>query len=324
MKTNYKIICAASLIALIAFACSKKPQEGFLGNRFFYLANPFIGVKGRVTTSTPLQADGSTQPLTVKLLSVRNRSGQVTDVLSKEYEIPIYKGEVTPLDSTPQLLAVKLGTAMYKPFNVNPLGGRLELTPATALIDTGTYNFDIEVSNIRGSRTVNNIAQVRITPSVPSQLIRQFANSSAPNQELTFTTQSNFSTTVERRAGPNQIIIRFLDRAGRPFNPRTGEVVPRVGTTTAPRFVFRQFAPYFPEVVNDTAFVYQYPEKTPTFPLYMLNNAYLSSYRIPAQFNSLNQNINPEFAFRLFPTDGVAAVSGTWVITNRIGFADRR
>ncbi|WP_324009107.1 hypothetical protein, partial [Parvimonas sp. D9] len=69
---------------------------------------------------------------------------------------------------------------MYKPFNVNPLGGRLELTPATALIDTGTYNFDIEVSNIRGSRVVNNIAQVRITPSVPFQLIRQFANSSAP------------------------------------------------------------------------------------------------------------------------------------------------
>lgn len=324
MRINYKIICAASVIALISYACSKKPQEGFLGNRFFYLANPFVGIKGRVTTSTPLQADGSTQPITVKLLSVRNRAGQVTDVLSKEYEIPIYKGEVTPLDSTPQLLAVKLGTAMYRPFNVNPLGGRLELTPATALVDTGTYDFDIEVSNVRGSRVVNNIAQVRITPSVSSQLIRQFANTSAPNQETAFTTQGTFSTTIERRAGPNQIIIRFLDRNGVAFNPRTGQVLPRVGTTAAPRFVFKQFAPYFPEVVNDTAFIYQYPEKTPTFPLYALNNAYLSSYRIPAEFNTLNQNINPEFAFRLYPTDGVAAVSGTWVITNRIPFAAKR
>lgn len=324
MRTNYKIICAASLIALVSYACSKKPQEGFLGNRFFYLANPFIGVKGRVTTSVPLQADGSTKPLTVRLLAVRNRAGQVTDVLTKEYEIPIYKGEVTPQDSTPQLLAAKLGTAMYKPFNVNSLGGRLELTPATAMIDTGTYNFDIEVSNIRGSKVVANIADVRITPAISSQLIRQFANTSAPNQETTFTTQGTFTTTVERRAGPNQIIIRFLDRNGVAFNPRTGQVLPRVGTTAAPRFVFKQFAPYYPEVVNDTAFIYQYPEKTPTFPLYLLNNAYLSSYRIPAEFNTLNQNINPEFAFRLYPTDGVTSVSGTWVITNRIPFAAKR
>jgi len=88
--------------------------------------------------------------------------------------------------------------------------------------------------------------------------------------------------------------------------------------------LFKQFAPYFPELVNDTAFVYQYPEKIPTFPLYMLNNAYLSSYRIPAAFTTLGQNINPEFAFRLFPSDGVAAVSGTWVITNRLPFTSKK
>jgi hypothetical protein len=324
MKINYKIICAVSLILFAAYACTKKPMEGFLGNKFFYLSNPFTGIKGRVTTSAPLQVDGSTNPIYVKLLAIRNLAGKEAVEMSKLYEIPIYKGEVTPQDSTPQLLSLKLGTAQYKPFNVNSLGGRLELTPATALLDTGSYTFDIEVSNMRGSVVVNNVATVRVTPSVPSQLIRQFANSSLPNQELTFTNQATFSTTLERRAGPNLIIIRFLDRNGVAFNPRAGEVLPRIGTTAAPRFVFKQFAPYFPEVVNDTAFVYQYPEKTPTFPLYMLNNAYLSSYRIPAAFTTLGQNINPEFAFRLFPTDGVAAVSGTWVITNRMPFASKK
>ncbi len=324
MKKNVKIICIVSIALALTYACTKKPQEGFLGNTFFYLSNPFVGIKGRVTTSAPIQADGSTNPLTVKLLSIRNLAGKEADELKKTYEIPIYKGEVTPQDSTPQMLALKLGTAMYKPFNVNALGGRLELTPATALLDTGTYVFDVEVSNIRGAKTINNVARVRILPAVPFQLIRQFANTSAPNQELTFTNQGTFATTLERREGPNQIIIRFLDRNGVAFNPRAGEVLPRVGTAAAPRFVFRQFAPYFPEVVNDTAFIYQYPEKTPTFPLYLLNNAYLSSYRIPAAFNTLGQNINPEFAFRLFPTDGVASVSGTWVITNRMPFAARR
>lgn len=324
MKPIYKSICAVLTIMVVGYACSKKPSEGFLGNKFYYLSNPFVGIKGRVTTSVPIQADGSTNPLYVKLLQVRTRAGQVTDALTKEYEIPIYKGEVTPQDSTPQLLAAKLGTAMYKPFNINSIGGRLELTPASAMVDTGLYDFDIEVSNIRGSKKINSVAKVQINPAVPSQLVRQFANSSAVNQESVFTTQANFSTTLERRAGPNQIIIRFLDRNGVAFNPKQGQVLPRVGTTAAPRFVFRQFAPYYPEVVNDTAFIYQYPEKTPTFPLYLLNNAYLSSYRIPAQFNTLDQNINPEFAFRLYPTDGVTAVSGTWVITNRIGFAAKK
>lgn len=324
MKPIYKYISAAAIILVTGYACSKKPSEGFLGRTFFYLSNPFVGAKGRVVTSVPIQADGSTNPLYVKLLQVRDRTGKATDALTKEYEIPIYKGEVTPQDSTPQLLANKLGTAMYKPFNINSIGGRLELTPATAMVDTGLYTFDIEVSNIRGSKVINSVAKVQITPAVPFQLVRQFANTSAPGQETTFTNQGTFTTTIERRTGPNQIIIRFLDQNGAAFNPKNGQVLPRVGTVAAPRFVFKQFAPYYPEVVNDTAFIYQYPEKTPTFPLYLLNNAYLSSYRIPAEFNTLNQNINPEFAFRLYPTDGVTSVSGTWVITNRMPFAAKK
>lgn len=325
MLSKNKYLLLFSLMVIIALAaCTKKPDEGYLGNVFFYLSNPFIGIKGRVTTSVPIQADGSTNPLMVKLLAVRNREGKVADALIKEYEIPIYKGEVTPADSTPELLSKKLGTDMYKPFNVNSIGGRLELTPATAFVDTGTYDFDIEVSNIRGSKVIKSVAKVVINPSVPSQLIRQFANTSAPNQETVFTTQSNFSVTLERKDGPNLIIIKFADRNGALFNPRTGQVEARVGTIAAPRYVFRQFAPYYPQEITDTALVYRYPEKTPTFPLYTLTNAYLNSYRIAAVHNDLNLNINPEFAFRLFPTDGVPFVSGTWIVTNRINFAAKR
>lgn len=323
-KTPNYLILLSCLTMLFLMACSKKPDEGFLGNKFYYLSNPFIGIKGRVTTSVPIQADGSSNPLNVKLLEVRNRTGQPVDALTKEYEIPIYKGEVTPLDSTPELLAKKLGTANYKPFNVNSIGGRLELTPATAYVDTGSYDFDIEVSNIRGSKTIKSVAKVVITPSVPSQLVRQFANTSAPNQETVFTTQANFSVTLERKDGPNVIIVKFIDKNGAIFNPRNGEVLPRIGTEAAPRYQFKQFAPYFVEEKTDTALVYKYPVKTPTFPLFVLNNAYLSSYRIPAANNDLAVNINPEFAVRLFPTDGISFVSGTWIITNKISFAARR
>jgi len=324
MKPITKYILSSACLATALFmACTKQPPQGYLGNKFFYLSSPFVGVKGRTTTSAPLQVDNSSLPITVNLTAIRSTSssGKPTDALTKTYEIPVYLGEVTPADSTPELLAKKLGTAMYKPFNVNPNGGRLELSPATAFVDTGVYEFDIEVKNIRSTKAVKSVAKIQLTPSVPFQLVRQFANSSAPNQETVFTTQAAFTTTAVRTDGPNKIIIRFVDKNGATFNPNTGQVFPRISTPANLRYAFRQFAPYYTEEVTDTALVYKYPEKVPVFPLYTLNNAFLVSYRIPAANNDLNVNINPEFSIRLWPTDGVPYVSGTWTITNTINFA---
>jgi len=278
---------------------------------------------GRVTTGLPIEADGSTVPLNVKLLAVRDKNGQNAAKLTTEYEIPIYKGEVLATDTTLAMLSAKLGTGMYKPFNVNPIGGRLEVTPASVYADTGTYDFDIEVSNVKGTKTLNSIAKVRLTPAVDSQIVRQFATTSVPSQEVTFVTQSNFSVTVKRIPGPNKIIIMFVDKNGAKWNPLAGQVIPRVSLPLVAgglRYQFREFARYYPEVKTDTAFVYQYPDKVPTFPLFTLNGAYTVSYRIPNSFNDLNLNINPEFAVRLFPLD-VPFVNGTWIITNKINFA---
>lgn len=322
MKLLYTITAFALIVVV---CCCNKAEEGFLSDKLFYRSNPFNADKGRVVTSAPLETDGSTQSLQVKLLAVRDNTGAVAQAMTKEYEIPVYKGEIRSTDSTLELLSKKLGTGLYKPFNVNEVGGRLEVTPASMFVDTGTYDFDIEASNIKGKKVLNSIAKVRIKPAIPFQLIRQFASTSTTGQEATFVTQANFTVTIERvPAGPNKIIIKFVDKNGVPFNPKTGEVIPRatLAGATGLRYEFRQFAPFYAEEKTDTALVYQYPEKTPTFPLFTLNNAYLSSYRIPAAFNDQNVNINPEFAVRLYPADnGVPFVKGTWIITNKINFA---
>ena len=320
MKLRYIPLLVVGSVFLY---CCTKPAIGFLSDRLFYRNNPFVASMGRVTTGLPIEADGSTVPLNVKLLAVRDKNGQAAAKLTTEYEIPIYKGEVLATDTTLALLNAKLGTAMYKPFNVNPIGGRLEVTPASVFADTGTYDFDIEVSNVKGTKTLNSIAKLRLTPAVDSQIVRQFATTSAPNQEITFVTQSAFVVTVKRIPGPNKIIIMFVDKNGAKFSPLAGQVVPRVSLPLVAgglRYQFREFDPYYPEVKTDTAFVYQYPDKAPAFPLYTLNNAYTVSYRIPNNFNDLNQNINPEFAVRLFPLDA-PFVNGTWIITNKINFA---
>ena len=320
MKFRYIILLAC---CSIFFYCCSKTETGFLSDRLFYRTNPFVAIKGRVTTGIPIETDGSTAPLNVSMLALRDKNGQAAEKLLKEYEIPIYKGEVLSTDTTLDMLGKKLGVAMYKPFNVNPIGGRLEVTPASVYADTGTYNFDLQVSNIKGTKTLNNIANVRLTPALDSQIVRQFVTTSAPNLELPVVTQTAFVVTVQRIPGPNKIIVKFVDKNGAKFNPRTGEIVPRVSLPTALRYEFKQFNPYYPELKTDTAFVYDYPAKTPTFPLFTLNGAYTVSYRIPAAFNDLNQNINPEFAVRLFPLD-LPYVDGTWIITNRINFAVRK
>lgn len=332
MKNIFKIVLGGVCGGVLLFAaCSKKPAEGYLGVKFFYLSNPFVSPKGRLTTSAPLQVDNSTLPITVNLTAIRGSSvaGKPTDKLSQLYDIPVFLGEVFPTDTTLEMVQKKLGTAKYKPFNVNANGGRLELTPATTFVDTGTYEFDIEVKNAKGSKQLKSIAKIQITPSVPFQVVRQFASTSAVGNETTLTTQGTFSVSVVRVDGPNKIIIRWVDKNGATFNPKAGQVIPRqsippTNVVTNQRYEYRQFSPYYPEERTDTALVYQYPAGVPTYPLFTLNNAYTVSYRIPAAANDLNLNINPEFSVRLFPIDGVATVTGTWIITNVVPFAAKK
>ncbi|MBS1664106.1 MAG: DUF5007 domain-containing protein [Bacteroidetes bacterium] len=332
MKIIFKSILGALCGGIVLFAaCSKKPAEGYLGVKFFYLSNPFVSPKGRLTTSAPLQVDNSTLPITVTLTGIRGSSvaGKPTDKLTQEYDIPVFLGEVFPTDTTLAMVQAKLGTAKYKPFNVNANGGRLELTPATTFVDTGTYDFDIEVKNMKASKQLKSIAKIQITPAVPFQVVRQFASTSAVGNETTLTTQGTFSVSVVRVDGPNKIVIRWVDKNGATFNPKTGQVVPRLGipptnVVANQRYEFKLFDPYYPEERTDTALVYQYPAGVPTFPLFTMNNGYICSYRIPAASNDLNVNINPEFSVRLFPINGVATVTGTWIITNVVPFAAKK
>jgi hypothetical protein len=276
--------------------------------------------------------DNSTLPITVNLLAIRGSSvaGKPVDALQKEYDIPIFLGEIFPTDTTLAQLSKKLSIGKYKPFNVNPNGGRLELTPATAFVDTGTYDFDVEVKNMRASKQIKSIAKIQITPAVPFQVVTKVASTSAVGNEVSQTSVTAsmpnlFTVTGVRREGPNKIVIRWVDKNGVTFNPNMGQVVPRVpGTTAGLRYEFKQFSPYYPEERTDTALVYQYPAGVPTYPLYLLNNAYTCSYRIPAAFNDLNLNLNVDFSVRLFPIDGVATVTGTWIITNVVSFAAKK
>jgi hypothetical protein len=322
-----KIIYVASVAMLLGFGC-KKPQEGYLSKVIVYSPNTLSALKGRVTTSAALLVDGSTNPMNVKLLATRNfYTKQPADsILLKKFEIAVYKGEVTQQDSTVEQVQSKIGKAMYSSFAINPLGGRMEVTPATNFIDTGTYEFDIEVSNIAGRREVKNAGVVKIVnPTTPYELISQSVTTS-PTTSETFTTVTNFTTSIVRTsAAENKVILKFVDKNGISFNPKAGQIVPR-----ADRPDFKTYAPFYAEEKTDTALVYRYPTDLPTFPIYPEVNVsggiyrFVSYYRIKAAATDINLNVNPVIGFRLWPLVGEMSVKGTYVVTMKMNFAVKK
>lgn len=329
-----KLVSTTGLLLLltVVFLNCSKPSPGYLSKVLVYNPKTLVATKGRVTTSGALIVDGSTSPINVKLLATRNfyTKQPANDILLKTYEIPIYKGEITQNDTTLAQIAPKIGKANYPVFNVNSIGGRIEISPASTFIDTGTYEFDINVTNPAGSRDVPSVGVVRfVNPANPFEVTRQAVTSKPANAETPVTTQNNFTLTVTRTAGPNKVIIRFLDKNNNPFNPKTQV------TRILDRPDFRSYAGYYPEERTDTALVYQYPDQLPTFPLFqyssinsangaVTNRQYTSFFRIPFSANDLNINIDPEIGFRLWPVPGSAVVSGTYTVTMKLNFAARK
>jgi hypothetical protein len=324
------IFILSLFVLMLQMGCSK-PSPGYLSKVLVYSPKTLVATKGRVTTSGALIVDGSTDPINVKLLRTRNLyTKQSSDeILLKKYEIPIYKGEITQNDTTLAQIGAKLGTASYPVFNINSIGGRIEVSPASTFVDTGTYEFDINVTNPAGTRDVASVGIIRLVNAAnPFEITRQAITSVPANAETPTTTQTNFTFTVTRTAGPNKIILRILDKNGVAFNPNTF-----LGLIDRP--VLRNFAPYYPEVKTDTALVYQYPEKLPTFPLFqyttqnptngqVVNRQYTFTHRIPASANDLNIRIDPEIGFRLWPVPGEASVSGTYTITMKLNFVAKK
>jgi hypothetical protein len=291
-----------------------KPKEGFLSDNLYYLPNPFVAPKGTVSQSKPLQTDGSTDPISVKLLSIRNKAtGKEATELLKEKEIQVFTGTVEYTDNSVELLNKKLSKKMVRPLNIAPIGGRIEISQASEYIDTGTYVIDIEVSNVRGKKILNNIEEIRIVEKKHYDLISSAATNSVPGNETVFTNvPGGFPVTVTHIPnGPDKIILKIVDKNGTPFNPKAGQIIPR-----GDRPQFADLDPYFVEEKTDTALVFQYPAVP--FPLFTnagkygsSYNNYLNYYRVPSTANSADLNYNPTVAFRVYS-------KGTWIITGKI------
>jgi hypothetical protein len=311
LRYIFLMLCAAGLLF-----CCQKMEEGFLSDNLGYRPNPFIAAQGVVAVSKAMDGDGSTMPLQVKLLEIRKiATGLPLDSEQlKPREVFAFTGAVSADDSTLALLNKKISKTMARPFEINSLGGRIELSAASGALEVGDYTFDVEVANVKGRKVLKNACTVQLTPRKYYEVLVQTLRTSTPNDESApfIDVPGGLPVTIEKIAdGPNKIIVKFLDKNGHPFNPAAGQLIKR-----GDRPDMSSFDPWYPQEKTDTALVFEYPA-APQFPMFKIAGFdYLVYYRIPYTANSTGRNLNATFTILLYDT-------GTWTYTFTIPNAEK-
>ena len=266
----HKIIFAAatSLVLCSALLAScEKQAVGFLSDRIYYLQNPYYQQQGINSVSSSLIVDGSTPPLYASIVSIINAStGKSADsMFLQPRTISTYKGVVSSLDSTLEMLKAKLQDSLVAPFNINPIGGRLQFTAASLFIDSGSYNLSIHVKNERAERTISNACLLVINPVSSPDTVLYRAWTIVDASGVANAIADPPSTDVTRASqGPAKIMFKWKDKNGALFNPAAGQVIKRTGRPT-----FKDWDPYYAEIKTDTSIEYEYPAGIPRMPAYL-------------------------------------------------------
>lgn len=316
MRIRQHIFKAGSLLLLAAgllAGCEKTP-EGFLSDRIYYLLNPYYQQQGINSVSGSLVMDGSTNPVNVSIVSITNMAtGKSADsMFLKPQTISTFKGVVTVDDNTLEMLKAKLQDSLVAPFNVNPIGGRLQFTAASQFIDSGRYSLSIKVKNIRGERTINDACTLVINPMTAADTVMYLSWSTVDATGAAAGIADQPHTEVTRDPnGPDKIVFKWLDAKGTTFNPSKGEVVRRSDRPT-----FKEWDPYYPEIKTDTSIEYQYPSGVPRMPAFL--NLSLAGiawadgicyYRVPTTATTSGVGINTVSTVQYNITHGTYTVT---------------
>lgn len=270
LKLNIKYIVGAAMVALISMGCEKRVR-GYLSDDIFYQVNPFDVQQGVTTVSSSLILNGSSAPLKVELVALRDANGKDADsLLRTPRSIKTFKGTLDYTDSTLALFNAKLNDSLVRPFNIAEIGGRLQFTAATTYVPIGSYNMDLVVSNINGEKFLKNACQFNITPVAEPYKINyrrvQLFNADKTSPTSTWDNDANSSIEVQYVSGTDQaaIVYKFVDKNGKAFNPKAGEVKPWSGSLPH----LHNWAPYYPLVLTDSTLVQQVPYTGLAIPYY--------------------------------------------------------
>lgn len=317
MRKNFTYWIAVTLLLTIATFSCNKIKTGFISDNIYYNVNPFTVAQGITTVSAGLVIDGSTTPVNVKLLAVKDMAtgADASKYLLIKDTVRVYKGNVTADDSTIALLSTKLKDSTLAPFSINPIGGRLQFTQASKFVPVGSYNIDLQVSNVRGTRILTNACKINVVGSIPDTVSYKAYNHS----DATYTNFVGFSASLldikvtYKPDGPDKIIYVWKDKNGKPWNPANGEVIGRPGRPN-----FSDFDPYYPVAKTDSSLEYKYPGGVPVFPVFTTSKNYPGFVGGPYYYSIVGKHTDVAMAVNTTLTVGFFLTKGTFVVTTTV------
>lgn len=327
MKIKNTGICALVTLLLLAVVSCKKITEGFLSDNVRYVSGTIDVPRGAVyAASESLGTDGSTPPFTFKLINLRNKeTGEpAPSAFYTQYDVMMFKTGMVfnaALDTTVELLNAKRQLINTLPMIFNEKSGQLVFNRASANLPLGRYVFDVEMTNVHGTKLFPALGEINVIDPKPEdyfQVTYQANNGSNASEVFTSTTAPVL--TCQRVSGDGaRVILKIVDKNGKPFNPQKGEVIKR-----GDRPVFETHVKFNPVALTDTSMICDF-EVAP-FPLTNYNDGrtdwgYLIYYRIPMAYatidNLANNNVNPSFGFRIL-------MEGTYIVTVRLPSVTRK
>lgn len=298
-KITVLILLLIIIVSGIFTSCTKYGQ-GFLSPFVSYGVQNFTFIRGRIATSYALTTDGSSTPINASFVHVYDSAtGKIMDdVFLKKSLVTIWTSAFDPkTDLTYAQILAKRGVDSLAPIEINQTSGAITSTPASINVPVGSYYVDINVSNQVGSQVLKNIMKLTVKDGAPLEttetyaggLAGAFSAAAGPAGGSAFPIvffNGNYNPfvnyTVTRFADtPNTVIVKFTDKDGAVFNPKTGEVAkrPNSGLNPVPPFL-QNLQDYAPDsyVATDTAISIKYAI-TP-FPYASLGNGYNMYYTI--------------------------------------------
>lgn len=285
------VLCAIAITEI--FSGCTKIEKGFISPYQQYAVNQFTVIRGRVSTSYSLINDGSSIPMHIKWTHIYDSTGKIVDeIFSKKYTVGVWTAAYNAkTDQTYSTIMAKRSTAEMEPIVVNEFNGTITSNEGTLNIPVGTYTMDLEVSNVAGTVPLKKIMQINIVDGASLETAPQqgaFANGRAKAGTASVTYFYNGANnpfvaySIIRYADtPNVFSLKFVDRNGVPFNPKSGEIIKRPAAGLDPNPPFLQnLQDYAPDtyVATDTAISIKFP--IAPFPINSLGNGYNMYYHI--------------------------------------------
>ncbi|RFM27865.1 DUF5007 domain-containing protein [Deminuibacter soli] len=318
--------CTTALLSTVLLCCGcTKYEKGFLSPYIQYPLKTYTVIKGRASTTDGMVLDGSSLPVSVKILHVYDvHSGKLMDsIFFKKYTVQVWNGSYDAAkDTTLDMIKAKQSTLDLEPLHMNEQSGSIEANTGTLNLPAGDYNFDIQVTNIGSTEILKrDVVSITLVDGVPFE--EAPGAGSVANQLFLLTDENVVKTlakpivTIKRVADkPNQVTLQLVDKNGVPFNPLKGEIVTRINGGLNP------IPPTRPNL-GDYTRTYQPTDTSIVYPFSMLpiplasasyGYNYYMYYRIPTKYAHSDgypddlYTVNPRFPVRIW-------LEGSYTIT---------